>query len=99
MHDNVSTCIVTWSGLPGNILLNIMLSSSIPLSRQGKNNVALICIPNPPLEEKKEGAGSDDKVPVSMLIKVKTAEDADELLEKLNEAKRWLYACALFMVG
>ncbi|KAI0228292.1 Nuclear pore complex protein Nup50 [Lamellibrachia satsuma] len=66
----------------GNILLNIMLSSSMPMSRQGKNNVTLICVPNPPLD-----GSSDDNKPVSMLIKVKTGEDADELLEKLQEAK------------
>lgn len=67
----------------GNILLNIMINSSIPTSRQGKNNVTLICIPNPPLDEKK----AEDKTPVSMLIRVKTAEDADELNEKLQAAK------------
>merc|ERR1712150_30360 len=36
----------------GNILLNIMLSSSMPMGRQGKNNVSLMCVPNPPLDEK-----------------------------------------------
>ena len=65
--------------LAGNIMLNIMLSSSMPMSRQGKNNVTIICVPNPPLD--------DDNKPVSMLVKVKTGEDADELLEKLHEAK------------
>ena len=68
--------------LTGNIMLNIMLSSSMPMSRQGKNNVTLICVPNPPLD------GSDDNKPVSMLIKVKTGDDADELLQKLEEAKK-----------
>ena len=63
-------------------MLNIMLSSSMPMSRQGKNNVTLICVPNPPLD------GGDDNKPVSMLIKVKTGEDADELLQKLEEAKK-----------
>eukprot|EP00914_Ancora_sagittata_P010571 GHVO01020480.1.p1 GENE.GHVO01020480.1~~GHVO01020480.1.p1 ORF type:complete len:403 (+),score=71.14 GHVO01020480.1:92-1300(+) len=66
----------------GNVLLNIILSSSIPMSRQGKNNVTLICVPNPALDEK-----DDSSKPVSMLIRVKTADDADELLEKLKEAK------------
>ncbi|ELU06618.1 hypothetical protein CAPTEDRAFT_220122 [Capitella teleta] len=68
----------------GNVLLNILLNSSIPMSRQGKNNVTMICVPNPPLEEKDKEASSK---PVSMLIRVKTSEDADELLEKLKEAK------------
>lgn len=66
----------------GNILLNIMLNASIPLKRQGKNNVSMICIPNPPLDPK-----LDDKKPASMLIRVKTAEDADELLEELEKHK------------
>lgn len=60
-----------------------MLSASLPSSRQGKNNVTLVCIPNPPLDEKKP----DDKTMVPMLIRVKTAEDADELFEKIKENK------------
>lgn len=70
----------------GNILLNIMLNSSIPMSRQGKNNVLMVCVPNPPLEDKKDGE-AESKTSVSMLIRVKTAQDADELLEKLTEGK------------
>lgn len=70
------------SSIAGNILLNIMLNSSIPTKRQGKNNVSIICIPNPPIDPK-----IDEKKPVSMLIRVKTGDDADELLEKLEEAK------------
>lgn len=66
----------------GNIILNIMLHSSIPFKRQGKNNVSLMCIPNPPIDPK-----NDDKKPVSMLIRVKTGEDADELLEILDKHK------------
>lgn len=67
----------------GNVLLNIRLSSSLPAQRQGKNNVSLMCIPNPPLDPKKE----DDKTPVPMLIRVKTGAEADELLAKINEMK------------
>lgn len=66
----------------GNILLNIMLSSSIPLKLQGKNNVSLICVPNPPINPK-----DDTGAPVPMLIRVKTAEDADQLLEKMNDIR------------
>ncbi len=65
----------------GNILLNIMLTSTMPLTRQGKNNVVLVCIPNPPID------GMSEKEMVPMLIRVKTAEDADELYEKLKEHK------------
>lgn len=67
----------------GNILLNILVAGSMPVNRQGKNNVMLSCIPNPPIDEKKK----DDKTPVSMLIRVKNAEDADELFDKIKEAK------------
>ena len=59
--------------------MNIMLTSKMPLTRQGKNNVALVCIPNPPID------GIDEKEMVPMLIRVKTTEDADELFEKLKE--------------
>lgn len=67
----------------GNILLNIILNKSIPTIRAGKNGVIIACIPNPPLDGK-----SDSKEPVKMLIRVKTSDDADELLEKINELKK-----------
>jgi len=67
----------------GNIILNIMLNSSIPLKRQGKNNVSMICIPNPPIDPK-----VDDKKPASLLIRVKTGDDADELLEQLQKYQK-----------
>lgn len=64
----------------GNILLNIMLVSTLPVSRLGKNNVALVCIPNPaPNGGKDEAAG-----PTTMLLRVRTAEDADKLKEALE---------------
>lgn len=62
----------------GNILLNLLLNSSIPTQRMGKNNVMLVCIPT-----------SDAKPPPTpVLIRVKTSEEADELLEKLNNYKQ-----------
>lgn len=66
----------------GNILLNIILSKSIPLARQGKNNVSLMCVPNPPIKD------LDDSKPVPMLMRVKTGEDADKLLEKMEELRK-----------
>ena len=36
----------------GKILLNISLSPQLPVSRAGKNNVLLMCPPNPPLNIK-----------------------------------------------
>lgn len=65
------------------MLLNILLHESIPFKRVGKNNVSLICIPNPPVDPKAE----KNKTSV-MLIRVKTEEDADELCNKLNEYKK-----------
>lgn len=63
----------------GNILLNIIMTEDIPLERVGKNNVMLICLPNPPIDPKA------DPEPVTFLIRVKNAEDADELKDKLTE--------------
>uniref|UniRef100_A0A671QU24 Nuclear pore complex protein Nup50 n=1 Tax=Sinocyclocheilus anshuiensis TaxID=1608454 RepID=A0A671QU24_9TELE len=65
----------------GNIFLNIMVPSSMPCSRTGKNNVMVVCVPNPPVDDK------NPSTPVPMLIRVKTAEDADELHRILQEKK------------
>ncbi|CAN2391789.1 Ran GTPase binding [Pristimantis euphronides] len=65
----------------GNILLNILVQPSMPCSRTGKNNVVIVCIPNPPIDEK------NPNVPITMLIRVKTNEDADELQKILLEKK------------
>ncbi|XP_069619425.1 nuclear pore complex protein Nup50 isoform X4 [Ranitomeya imitator] len=65
----------------GNILLNILVQPSLPCSRMGKNNVMIVCVPNPPIDEKNRS------VPVTMLIRVKTTEDADELHKILMEKK------------
>ncbi|XP_072529337.1 nuclear pore complex protein Nup50 [Salminus brasiliensis] len=65
----------------GNILLNIMVPSTMPCSRTGKNNVMVVCVPNPAVDDK------NPTTPVPMLIRVKTAEDADELHKILQEKK------------
>ncbi|XP_012696842.2 nuclear pore complex protein Nup50 [Clupea harengus] len=65
----------------GNILLNIMVSPTMPCSRTGKNNVMVVCVPNPPVDDK------NPTTPVPMLIRIKTGEDADEL-HKLMLEKR-----------
>jgi len=67
----------------GNILLNILLTPGIPTTRVGKNNVMLVCVPNPPLETKSD----DTSGPTPMLIRVKNGEDADELKAKVDELK------------
>nr|XP_033471027.1 nuclear pore complex protein Nup50 [Epinephelus lanceolatus] len=65
----------------GNILLNIIVQASMPCSRLGKNNVMVVCVPNPPVDDKNPTS------PVPLLIRVKTAEDADELNKILEEKK------------
>lgn len=53
----------------------------MPFSRVGKNNVMVVCVPNPAVDDKNPGC------PVPLLIRVKTAEDADELHRTLEEKK------------
>ncbi|XP_066488564.1 nuclear pore complex protein Nup50 [Tiliqua scincoides] len=65
----------------GNILLNILIPPKMPCSRTGKNNVLIVCVPNPPVDEK------NSTVPVPILIRVKTSEDADKLHNILEEKK------------
>ncbi|XP_041365239.1 nuclear pore complex protein Nup50-like isoform X2 [Gigantopelta aegis] len=64
----------------GNIMLNIFLTCDIPVKKQGKNNVSFVCLPNPPIDPK-----ADAKVPVPMLIRVKTSEDADNLIKIIED--------------
>ncbi|XP_055768256.1 nuclear pore complex protein Nup50-like isoform X2 [Salvelinus fontinalis] len=65
----------------GNILLNILVQASTPCSRMGRNNVMVICVPNPVVDH------NNPTNPVAMLIRVKTAEGADELHNILEEKK------------
>lgn len=62
----------------GNLLLNTILNESIPTQRMGKNNVMMVLLPTP-----------DSKPPPTpILLRVKTSEDADALLEVLNKHKK-----------
>uniref|UniRef100_A0A2A4JYW5 RanBD1 domain-containing protein n=1 Tax=Heliothis virescens TaxID=7102 RepID=A0A2A4JYW5_HELVI len=61
----------------GTILVNLILVSAIPTQRMGKNNVMLVCIPTP----------ESKPPPTPILIRVKTSDEADELLETLNKYK------------
>uniref|UniRef100_A0A336K6W5 CSON001818 protein n=1 Tax=Culicoides sonorensis TaxID=179676 RepID=A0A336K6W5_CULSO len=58
----------------GNLLLNMLLTKETPTSRMGKNNVMV-------------GTVVDGK-PTSVLIRVKTGEDADEVLDTLEKYKK-----------
>merc|ERR1719500_235132 len=54
----------------GNILLNVLIVGGVPVERVGKNNVMVICVPNPPIDLKA------DPQPTTFLIRVKTSEEA-----------------------
>jgi len=54
-------------------LLNVAIPPSPAPVKQGKNNCLLPVVPNPPIE------GVEGAVP--LLIRVKTSDDADELIE------------------
>lgn len=60
----------------GNILLNILLSSGIPAKRI-KNNIAMVCL-----------TPDSDKKPKSVLVRVKTENDAIELLEEIQKYQK-----------
>ncbi len=60
----------------GNILLNVLLNDKM-MFNQTKNNVQFVCVPNPEIK----GISG----PTSMLIKVKEAAMAAELVKKLDE--------------
>ncbi|CAF0841779.1 unnamed protein product [Brachionus calyciflorus] len=65
-----------------NILLNVKLSKVFPITKAGPKDVSYLCVPNPPIP------GVSDSVPCKFLFKVKTEDDANELLDKLNEYKK-----------
>ena len=73
----------------GNILLNISLTPQLPVSRAGKNNVLLMCPPNPPLELKptnqnEETPSTQPGDVVTYLMRVKTGQLADQLFEQIK---------------
>ncbi len=65
-----------------NILLNVKLNKACPISKISAKDISYLCIPNPPIP------GVDSKLPCKFLFKVKTEDDALELVEKLNEYKK-----------
>jgi nuclear pore complex protein Nup50 len=69
----------------GNILLNVAVLDSMFWSRMGKNNVSFVCVPNP-YDPKTYGIDESNS-PVTFLIRVKTGENADELLEKITKPR------------
>jgi nuclear pore complex protein Nup50 len=65
-----------------SILLNVKLNKIFPTAKEGSKDVSYLCIPNPPIPNTLPNA------PCKFLFKVKTEDDAEELLEKLNEYKK-----------
>jgi hypothetical protein len=59
----------------GQLLLNIVVTPSTPLTRAGKSDLTIVCVPNPPIKK----AAAENNKPTSMLIRVKTPDDADQL--------------------
>ncbi|KAL7304982.1 hypothetical protein TKK_0002775 [Trichogramma kaykai] len=62
----------------GNLLLNTLLTESIPIKRLNKTNIMLVCLPLP----------TSEPPPVATLLRVKTSEDADALFEALEKHKK-----------
>lgn len=62
----------------GNLLLNTLLTESIRTQRMNKNTVMVVCLPLP----------DSAPPPVPVLLRVKTSEDADALLEALDSNKK-----------
>ena len=54
----------------------------LPISKISAKDVSYLCIPNPPIPN------VESTKPCKFLFKVKTEEDALELVEKLNEYKK-----------
>jgi nuclear pore complex protein Nup50 len=65
------------------LLLNVVLNEHLPISKLNDKNISFMCVPNPSIPGIKE-----PEKPCNFLFKVKTNEDADELLNKLNELKK-----------
>ncbi|KAF2901532.1 hypothetical protein ILUMI_04653 [Ignelater luminosus] len=62
----------------GNLLCNLILSTNVPMQRMGNKDVMLVCIPTP-----------DSKPPpVPILFRVKSSEEADELLRTLEKHRK-----------
>ncbi|KOC64888.1 Nuclear pore complex protein Nup50 [Habropoda laboriosa] len=62
----------------GNLLLNTLLTESVPTKRMSKNTIMLVCLPRPECRPP----------PVPVLLRVKTDEEANALFEALNKHKK-----------
>lgn len=57
----------------GTVILNILLQKSLPLEKNSKNNIMTVDLT------------ANDKKGMPIMIRVKTEDDANELLKKLKE--------------
>ncbi|XP_034946745.1 nuclear pore complex protein Nup50 [Chelonus insularis] len=62
----------------GNLLINTLLTESVPTKRANKNTVMIMCLPLP----------DSEPPPTSIFLRVKSSEDADSLLEALEKNKK-----------
>jgi len=62
----------------GNLLCNFILSKNIPMQRLGKKDVMVVCLPT----------HDSEPPPVPVLFRVKSPEEADELLKTLEKHKK-----------
>ncbi|CAK9819267.1 Nuclear pore complex protein Nup50 [Anthophora plagiata] len=62
----------------GNLLLNTLLTESIPTKRMNTNTIMMVCLPKP----------DHTPPPVPVLLRVKTHEEANALFEALNKHKK-----------
>ncbi|KAH0505874.1 Nuclear pore complex protein Nup50 [Microtus ochrogaster] len=70
---NEKTRLLLQDSKSDNTLLNILIPPNMPCTRMGKNNVLIVCVPDPPLDKK------NATTEVTVMIRVKTSKDADEL--------------------
>jgi len=75
--ESKAQLLVRSAGATGQILLNVLITSALSPKRIGKNNLQMACIATP-----------GDANPSIVMIRVKTGEDADELLKKMEEYKK-----------
>ncbi|XP_078048872.1 nuclear pore complex protein Nup50 [Augochlora pura] len=76
--NNKTQLIVRAETSLGNLLLNTLLTESIPTKRINKNSIMLVCLPKP----------ESSPPPVPVLLRVKTDAEADVLMEELNKNKK-----------
>lgn len=76
LDDNKGSILVRADNTLGNILLNILIPNAPAPASVGKNNCLITAVPNPAIE------GVEGPVPI--LIRVKTGEDRDELIELIK---------------